>query len=78
MRGIGVIVSAIRQPNVHEGELVRLVTFRTAQGTSAARLVGDRSELLGLDVLRPGDVVETTIEGIGAMRNVCQASERSR
>ena len=27
--------------------------------------------------LRPGDVVETTIEGIGAMRNVCHASERS-
>ena len=27
--------------------------------------------------LRPGDVVETTIEGIGTMRNVCHASERS-
>ncbi len=28
--------------------------------------------------LRPGDVVETTIEGIGSMRNVCHASERSK
>jgi 2-keto-4-pentenoate hydratase/2-oxohepta-3-ene-1,7-dioic acid hydratase in catechol pathway len=64
----------------HVGELAEFVNARTTLNAGDIMFTGTPAGVANSDgrFLKPGDVVETIIEGVGAMRNVIVGNGRAR